>query len=597
MLPGPVFYWELLTTSRRLRYYLARSAFGLILLFVLWNTFDNTLGWASRRGQPVSISALSNFATSCFTGILFALGAAVLILVPALAAGVIADEKQRKTLNYLLASSLTSAEIVLGKAAARFLHLTVILALSLPILSLLTLLGGITPSSVLGAILASATTGFFLTGFAVLVSTYMRKVRDAVVAVYAFEAFWLLAPFLIDQMAMLMRVQYQVLEWISLLLRPLYFTSPLWLLRSSIIRGGASQVVDSLVLMCSSQVVAGFLFLGIAVLRLRPVYCRQMGGERRRVARVLTLNLLPKRWRRPRQPCGDQAMYWKELWMSRAPGASKWITQVGILFGLGLLAYSMSEVTYKAVQEFLSYGYRADGRTFNRDNFQTSLRVSSAVIYTIWGLSLAIAASLTITAEREEDTWISLLGTPLEAREILFPKMLGCLWRTRFLPALMIGGWVFGVLVGAVHPFGFLAATAELAIFTSFIVALGVAISLRIKTSLRAMLITLSILFFTNFGYLMCLVPLFNGNTLATVGCTPILLGVSLFSSSELQRLPYAPNNMFYNNYFEQFLSALLGSLFYAALAAMLTRHALRSFDSLAGRPGKPGVSLPDQAI
>ena len=74
MLPGPVFYWELLTTSRRLRYYLARSAFGLILLFVLWNNFDNTLGWASRRGQAsLDQPALSNFATSCFHGILFAL--------------------------------------------------------------------------------------------------------------------------------------------------------------------------------------------------------------------------------------------------------------------------------------------------------------------------------------------------------------------------------------------------------------------------------------------------------------------------------------------------------------------------------------------
>ena len=378
--------------------------------------------------------------------------------------------------------------------------------------------------------------------------------------------------------------------------RPLYFTSPLWLVRSSAVGRGASPVVDSLILMCSSQIIAGLLFLVIAVLRLRPVYRRQMGGERRRVARALTVNVMPKRWRRPRQPCGDQAMYWKELWMRRTPGASKWVTYLGILFGLGLLAYSLSEVTYEAVQEFLTYGYSSDGRTARRDDFQTGLRISSAFIYTIWGLSLAIASSLTITAEREEDTWISLLGTPLEARDILYPKMLGCLWRTRFLPTLMIGGWLFGVLLGAVHPLGFLTSVLEVAIFTWFIVALGVAVSLRMKTSLRAMLFTLGVLFFTNFGYLMCLVPIFNSDAVAIVGSTPILLGMSLFSSSEFHNL-LIRSSANHKNVFDQAAACLLGTFLYGAAALILTLKVLSSFDTLAERPKHPGQPLPEQPI
>ena len=47
----------------------------------------------------------------------------ILVLVPALVSGVIADEKQRKTLHYLLTSRLDDLEIVVGKlnaeAAAR----------------------------------------------------------------------------------------------------------------------------------------------------------------------------------------------------------------------------------------------------------------------------------------------------------------------------------------------------------------------------------------------------------------------------------------------------------------------------------------------
>ena len=42
--------------------------------------------------------------------------------IPALVAGIISDEYQRKTLHYLLASRLSSAEIVLGKLGARMVH-------------------------------------------------------------------------------------------------------------------------------------------------------------------------------------------------------------------------------------------------------------------------------------------------------------------------------------------------------------------------------------------------------------------------------------------------------------------------------------------
>ena len=57
----------------------------------------------------------------------------------------IANEKQRKTLHYLLSSRLTSGEIVLGKLLARMLHVAVFLAIGLPIMSLLTLFGGVDP--------------------------------------------------------------------------------------------------------------------------------------------------------------------------------------------------------------------------------------------------------------------------------------------------------------------------------------------------------------------------------------------------------------------------------------------------------------------
>ena len=85
------------------------------------------------------------FAFSTFCAITIGQEILVLVLTPALVAGVIADEKQRKTLHYLMASQLSSAEIVLGKLLVRMLYVAVLLGVSLPILSLLVLLGGVDP--------------------------------------------------------------------------------------------------------------------------------------------------------------------------------------------------------------------------------------------------------------------------------------------------------------------------------------------------------------------------------------------------------------------------------------------------------------------
>jgi len=68
--------------------------------------------------------------------------ATILILVPALFDGVIADEKQRRVMHYLMATRLSSGEIISDKLGARLLHVGVFILLGLPVLSLLTLFDG-----------------------------------------------------------------------------------------------------------------------------------------------------------------------------------------------------------------------------------------------------------------------------------------------------------------------------------------------------------------------------------------------------------------------------------------------------------------------
>ena len=123
MLPGPVFNVELLTSSRRRWTFGVRVVYGLILLFIIWMSYRESFPERAMAAGTVSIQRLSQFAAEIFAVFAVTQAVAVALLTPPLIAGVIADDRQRKTLHYLLASRLTSGEIVLGKLAAKLLHL------------------------------------------------------------------------------------------------------------------------------------------------------------------------------------------------------------------------------------------------------------------------------------------------------------------------------------------------------------------------------------------------------------------------------------------------------------------------------------------
>ena len=68
--------------------------------------------------------------------------ALVILAAPAATAGAICLDRARGTLSHMLMTDLSAAEIVLGKLGSRLLPVLSMLVCALPILELLTLLGG-----------------------------------------------------------------------------------------------------------------------------------------------------------------------------------------------------------------------------------------------------------------------------------------------------------------------------------------------------------------------------------------------------------------------------------------------------------------------
>ena len=149
--PGPVFAYERLTASRRWQGYALRSVFLLLLwlaLVVVWSGPRQALG-----RSPSSIAALAALGQWFFIAVVGTQLTLVLLIAPAATAGAICLDRIRGTLTHMLMTDLSNAEIVLGKLAARLVPVLGLVGCTLPLLAILTLLGGVDPNALLGAFL------------------------------------------------------------------------------------------------------------------------------------------------------------------------------------------------------------------------------------------------------------------------------------------------------------------------------------------------------------------------------------------------------------------------------------------------------------
>jgi len=594
MLPGPVFVTELLTTARRPRYFVIRLIYGIILLFFIWQNDPGSGIWG--RGvdmADLSINEIARLGEALFATFLTVQSVAVLLLTPALVAGVIADERQRKTLHYLLASRLSSAEIILGKLLARMLHLGIFIAIGLPIMSLLTLFGGVDPGIVILAFATTLTTAFFLSALSILVSTHARRPREAITFVYVLEFCWLFVPSLAAMLLRLGGPRWATFSsWIRLVLDWVAPTSPLYNFGTIALTAGSdlSVLLHTFAWMMGLQVTYGVLFVVIALLQLRRVNRNDGGG--RVAARFAGL----RRGRRlmPRPECGDDAMLWKECFVSRTSLVVKIATiavSVVMICGLAYFTYGFAR---PAFTELVAYGYGTHGVESARDEFNGFLRFVCTLTYVLIGMAIATGASSGFTSEREEDTWISLVSTPLEGPEIVRAKLLGAIWGQKWALVVLVLLWGLGLAAGALHPLGFIAVALETTVFLWFTAALGTYYSLLAKSSARALLATMATLILLNGGYLMCCIPMRPNSLVFVAGVTPALVGVSLISYGDLQGFS---SGMTSSGVGEVVFAVFVGVGAYGLGAGMLTAFANVRFDEEAGRAQRYGQRLPPKLI
>jgi ABC-type transport system involved in multi-copper enzyme maturation permease subunit len=487
---GPVLFYDLVRGARRSRTYLTRCGYLALLLFFLWSVVGSQMERTVYRPQgngygpdPMAVremAALAEAFFGTFMGVQFGLA---VFLTPAYVAGAVAEEKERKTLEFLLATDLDSREIVLGKLAGRLGRLTLLLLTGLPVLSAVQFLGGVDPDLVLGGFAATALTVAGLAGLAILASVYARRARDAIM------------------MAYLLVILYLALCWIGegLVSGGVFPAGPLFpggptaadCLRifaagdpfhalSHVFSGTAGQVRQALPGVLRGYAAFYLLLTGatvtLAVLRLRPIALREAGGAARGAKR---------RWWRARRPVTDRPMLWKEMYHAAAPR-----TRVGVLLIAGLFVILSFVPPVFIVVDYVHDYFQSNTRPFYTpqlsQEFNVYVRSVGTVVACLGLLGSAVRGAAAVRVERDKDTLDALLTSPLSTHEILLAKWAGCLWGLRW-PAAWLGSiYALGLVTGGLSPLALPLLSVAVFVYCGTLAAVGLWFSVVCRTTARA---------------------------------------------------------------------------------------------------------------
>src|SRR5690606_9832452 len=129
LLVGPVFSRELTTTPRSGRLYVIRSLYVGALFGLVLTAWLILLGSHNVR----SLGDLARFGSAVFA-LLAPLQMAMAVAFSALlTTAAVAQEKDRRTLDLLLMTRMTNAELVLGKLLASMLSVFVLMVAAIPL--------------------------------------------------------------------------------------------------------------------------------------------------------------------------------------------------------------------------------------------------------------------------------------------------------------------------------------------------------------------------------------------------------------------------------------------------------------------------------
>jgi ABC-type transport system involved in multi-copper enzyme maturation permease subunit len=420
---GPIFEKELRVSSRRKRNYVTRFAYLVFLtgfLSVIWLdavdfTFSSGTHMASRLAQAGKqiITFLVRFQ-------FYAIQLVALVMLST----AISDEIYHRTLGVLMSTPITSFQIVMGKLSAKLLQLILLIGVSLPLLAVVRIFGGVPWNYIISSLCMTLTALIFVASLSLFFSGFSRK--SYIVIILTLLALGILfgLPYILME-SIPLRILSNDISRIAL-----YHANPYLMLNMSTSNmlnpGLAGRISFSWPIHCGIMLIASAFVLIGCVCRVRRVAIAQASGHLDMIARIRHMKTLKPadksvitpsnaRIRRVKGP----PVVWKEL-KSRISSREKLIVKV--IIGL------------EAAMIFAMYLFPVVADTFGDEE------THMLYIWIFMGVgmfSVTVFPSTCITSEKESRTWPLLLTTTLNDWQILFGKFIGVLRRSIFVWLLL----------------------------------------------------------------------------------------------------------------------------------------------------------------
>jgi ABC-type transport system involved in multi-copper enzyme maturation permease subunit len=504
---GPVLYYDLVRGARRTRMVVVRCLYAGVLVALLAWVY---LIWQLQNPYGADPRRMADFANWFFYMFMTVQLVVATLLTPAFTAGAIAEEKDRRTLEFMLATDLGNREIVLSKLASRLATLSLLLLTGLPILSIMQFLGGMDPNLTLAGFAATGLTMASLGGLGIFCSVQIRRSRDAIALAYVTAAAYMLVSGLFKFLV----PHWPVATWsltpdwenpITVMDLVNWFAAgnlvtALTELSQTVGAGGKLETVLPGVLF-KYAVFHGLVAVALpvwATARLRAVALKEGYGK------VHRLPLVARLLGRPR--VGPRPMLWKELFAE--PGLRfNWI---GRLITFGLVAASFLPVPF-ILKDFDDALYSTSDRRFMGpygdpwyllgEEMNVWVRIVGSLVALLLLLAVAVRAAGSISGERDRRTFDELLTTPLRASSILFAKWLGSILSVRWAWLWLALIALLGLVTQGLHPAALLLLPCAWLVYAAVVALVGLWFSVNCRTTLRATVWTLLTTVFIGGGH------------------------------------------------------------------------------------------------
>jgi ABC-type transport system involved in multi-copper enzyme maturation permease subunit len=482
-LAGPIFDKELRVSSRRRRNYSLRFFYVVILAFFVVTV------WMSRvdvqGNATVQQSRMAEAGKAIVRTVVLFQFVATQILAVVLLCNAISDEIYHRTLGLLMTTPINSFQIVMGKLLSRLLQLVQLLAITFPILAIVRVLGGVSWGYLLSSLCITLTAAIFAGSVSLLLSINNRRSYVVILqTLFLLASFYFILPMVVGALwgrgltgislsALVLRgtplaavlFHFNPVAGISItttsMLSPIGLPVPyFWPLQCAVILGLAV-----LVLIVATAVVRK-VALRQATGQLEP-WSKPRWGRRRAIA-AAGAHTEDSPQGAVKRVLGPPVI-WRELRAPFIQGVDNRNNYIGLAITIGTLLFT-----------YLSW---ARAKYLDESFVHTSYVLLFGFLGTIVNV---VFATTRITSEKESQSWLLLLATPLSDAEILLGKAVSAVRRCVPLWGLLAGHVILFILVGYIHWVAVVHLAMVVTWVTCFVTGAGLYFGTRFKRTTSA---------------------------------------------------------------------------------------------------------------